>query len=192
MLEELKKEILDCRLCQDKFDIEPHPILMGHENSKIMQISQAPSKTIYMRLKPFNDASGKKLRSEWYHISTDVYYNPDNFYITSIAHCFPGKLPNGGDKYPPKSCARRWLPREMELVNNKIYLVVGRVAAGFFFPGQDFTPLVFRDNSIYGKPAYVLPHPSPLNAKWFKNHPEFFLSRIKQIERVVHEVLRLP
>lgn len=164
---------------------------MGNVNSKIIQISQAPSSNVHKTLKPFDDASGRKLRSEWYHIPDEVFYDPDNFYITSIAHCYPGKSPGGGDRLPPKSCAEKWLLKEIELVNNEIFILIGGKAAGFFFPKEDFTSLVFEDSTINGKPAYVLPHPSPLNVKWFKDNPEFLNSRVREIEETVHKVLGL-
>lgn len=187
----LKEEILNCRLCEQKFGFEPHPIFTGKINSKIMQISQAPSLTVYKTLKPFNDASGKKLRSEWYNISDEVFYNEDNFYITSIAHCYPGKSPNGGDRVPPKICAQKWLQKEIDLVNNEIFIIVGKSASDFFFPKKNFTLLVFEDHIINNKPAYVLPHPSPLNIKWFKDNKKFLSSRVKEIEKIVHKTLNI-
>ena len=42
MFEQLKSEIVACRLCAERFGFEPHPILTGNAKSKIMQISQAP------------------------------------------------------------------------------------------------------------------------------------------------------
>jgi len=189
MLDKLKQEILSCRICEKKFGFEPHPVFWGNENSKIMHISQAPSLSVHKSLKPFNDASGKRLRNEWYCIFDEEFYNPYNFYITSIARCYPGKDPKGGDRLPPKICAQKYLAREIELVNNKIFIIVGKIAADFFFPKSDFTALVFKDNFIYGKPAYVLPHPSLVNVKWFMHHPDFLNKRIKQIRKVVHEVL---
>lgn len=189
MFKKLKTEILNCRLCAENFGFEPHPILMGNENSKIMHISQAPSQNVHKTGKPFDDASGRRLRNDWYHITDEVFYNPDNFYITAIAHCYPGKSPNGGDRLPPKSCANRWLHQEIALVHNEIFLLLGRKAAGFFFPKQDFTSLIFKNNEINGKPAYVLPHPSPLNIRWFKENPAFLDTRVQQIEQVIHEVL---
>lgn len=189
MFEELKKQILNCRDCETRFGFEPHPIILGNVNSKIMQISQAPSQNAHRTLKPFDDASGRRLRGEWYHIEDDVFYNPNNFYIAAIAHCYPGKSPNGGDKLPPKACAKKWLLKEIELVNNEIFILIGGNAANFFFPKENFTELVYKDHVINGKPAYVLPHPSPLNVKWFKDNPEFFTSRIQQIAEAVHKVL---
>lgn len=189
--EHLKSEILRCRECRDKFGFESHPIVLGCTNSKIIQISQAPSQNVHDTLKPFNDASGRKLREKWYNISEDDFYNTENFYFTSVAHCYPGKSKNGGDRQPPISCARKWLMREIEAVDNKIFILIGRKAADFFFSKQDFSELVFSDNEIKGKPAFVLPHPSPLNIKWFKDNPEFLYVRVREVERAVHEVLNL-
>ena len=75
LLNELKK----CEICKDKFGFQPHPIFLGNINSKIVQISQAPSATVHETLKPFTDQSGKKLKYEWYKIDDKVFYNPDNF-----------------------------------------------------------------------------------------------------------------
>lgn len=55
------------------------------------QISQAPSIHVHESGLPFNDASGKRLRQEWYQISDACFYDPNNFYIASMGHCYPGK-----------------------------------------------------------------------------------------------------
>lgn len=52
---------------------------------------------------------------------------------------------------------------------------------------EDFDSLV--DNLKNVKLAIVLPHPSPLNIKWFKDHPEFMKERIFQIRKIINEVL---
>ena len=189
--DDLRSGILNCRLCHSKFGFEPHPIVMGNEVSKIVQISQAPSQNVHQTLKPFDDASGKKLRNEWYHVSDDVFYDYNNFYIASIAHCYPGKNKSGGDKLPPVFCAKTWLVRELPLINNRIYILLGSRAAHFFFPGEDFSSLVFEDRRINDKPAYILPHPSPLNVKWFKDHPRFLSERVFAIEEAVHSALAI-
>lgn len=64
MFEELKKEIENCKYCQKKFGFEPHPIFGGKQNSKIVQISQAPSNNVHNSLKPFTDMSGRTLKYE--------------------------------------------------------------------------------------------------------------------------------
>lgn len=185
----LQNRISQCRICQDAFGFEPRPIVQGNYNSKIMQISQAPSKSVYETGKPFNDASGRKLRGEWYQISDEAFYDPDNFYIVSMAHCFPGKSPGGGDRRPPKVCSEQWLSKEMELVDNQIYIIIGGIAAEYFFPGEKITKLAFVDRQINGKPAYILPHPSPLNMNWFRDNPTFTSERVPRIRAEIHKVL---
>ncbi|MGI6497430.1 MAG: uracil-DNA glycosylase family protein [Oscillospiraceae bacterium] len=187
-LAHLQNQISRCRLCWDSFGFEPRPVVMGNRNAKIMQISQAPSKRVHETGLPFNDSSGKRLRKEWYGIPDQDFYNPDHFYIASMAHCYPGKSPGKGDRHPPKICSQQWLLKEMALVDNEIYIIIGRIAADLFFPGEKMSSMVFEDKQINGKPAYVLPHPSPLNIKWFRDYPEFMNDRIFKIRKEVQRI----
>lgn len=190
ILTDLQNQILECRICWETFGYEPRPVAQGNLHSKIMQISQAPSKTVHETGRPFNDLSGRKLRQEWYHISDEEFYNPDNFYIASMAHCFPGKASGGGDRRPPRICSELWLSKEIELVENDIYIIVGGIAAGFFFPKEKITSLVYSDKKINGKITYIIPHPSPLNIKWLRDNPQFTEERLPQIREHIHKLLK--
>ena len=185
----LISQLKGCKICKEKFGFEPHPIIVGNINSKIVQISQAPSATVHKTLRPFTDHSGKKLKYEWYQISDDTFYNPDNFYITALAHCYPGKDKNGNDRIPPKVCYNKWIKKELEYINNKLYIIIGAKAAKVFFPNDNFNELVFKNNYIKNKLTLVLPHPSPLNIKWFKDHPEFVNKRIIEIRKIIKNIL---
>ena len=77
----LQNEIAQCRMCRDLFGFEPHPVIQGNQDAKIMQISQAPSKRVHETGKPFHDASGRTLRGEWYHIADTDFYNPEIFIL---------------------------------------------------------------------------------------------------------------
>lgn len=188
-LDALQEEIHRCRICEPLFGFEPHPVVFGRQGALIMQISQAPSQSVHKEGLPFCDQSGRKLKHEWYGLDEESFYNPDNFYLTSMARCYPGKQPNGRDRLPPKAC-RRWLDRELETVETGLYILVGRQAAQYLFPGRDFTALVFTDQTLRGKPAVVLPHPSPLNRHWFQTHPDFEGRRIKKVRALVQAMLR--
>lgn len=187
--DKLINEIKGCKICQDKFGFEPHPVVLGNINSKIVQISQAPSATVHNTLKPFTDMSGKRLKYEWYQIDDGTFYNPDNFYIAALSHCYPGKDKNGNDRTPPKICYERWIKKELEYINNEIYVLIGAKAAKVFFPKDNFNELIFKNNYINGKLTLVLPHSSPLNIKWFKDHPEFMDNRIIEIRKIIDKVL---
>ena len=185
-INELKK----CNLCKEEFGFTPHPVVLGAKNSKIVQISQAPSNNVHKSLKPFTDKSGDKLKYVWYQITDEIFYNTDNFYITSIGHCYPGKDKNGNDKLPPKKCFDIWLTKELELIDNKIYIIIGGKSAKRFFPKEKLDELIFKNNYINNKLTIVLPHPSPLNIRWFKKHPEFNI-RLEEIRKIIYDVLEI-
>lgn len=185
----LVKQIKSCRECRKDFGFEPNPVFTGNRDAKILQISQAPSQNVHKTSKCFNDASGRKLRQDWYKISDEDFYNDSNFYISGIGHCYPGKNLNGGDNKPPRKCADKWLTQEIRIIKSKIIILVGRCAAEYFFPKKNFTDLIFHNQELNGKLTIVLPHPSPLNRKWFKDHPEFEKNRIPEIRKIIHKAL---
>lgn len=186
---ELQKNIENCMECKEKFGFKPHPVFWGCSKSKIMQISQAPSSTVHDSLKPFSDLSGKTLKYEWYQISDEEFYDTKNFFIGAMAHCYPGKDSRGNDKAPPKICFDKWILKEVEMVDNIIYIIIGAKAAKAFFPDKDFEKLVFNNQILNGKLAIVLPHPSPLNRKWLRDHPLFMTERIVEVRKIVHGVI---
>lgn len=187
--EELMEQVKKCRHCREKFGFEPHPVFWGEENSKIVQISQAPSNTVHERMQPFTDMSGKTLKYEWYQITDEEFYNTKNFFIGAMAHCYPGKDSRVNDKAPPKVCFDKWVLKEIGAVNNEIYIIIGAKAAKAFFPEKSFEELVFNNQMINNKLALVLPHPSPLNKKWLKDHPEFMEKRIVEIRKIIRNVI---
>ena len=186
----LIKELKKCNICKDKFGFTPHPVVIGSIKSKIVQISQAPSKTVHETLKPFTDLSGKKLKYDWYQITDEEFYNSNNFYIMSLAHCYPGKDKKGNDRLPPRICYDKWIKEELKYINNEIYILIGAKSTKRFFPNDNFNDLVFKDNYLNGKLTLVLPHPSPLNIKWFKDHPDFLNKRVHEIRKIIYKILR--
>lgn len=189
MFEELMMAIKNCAYCKDRFGFIPRPIIWGKKNSKIVQISQAPSNNVSKTLKPFTDMSGKTLKYDWYQISDEDFYNKDNFYIGALAHCYPGKDKNGNDKQPPRCCLEKWVFKELQVIENEIYILIGAKAAKAFFPEEDFSSLVFKNNYWNGKLTLVLPHPSPLNKRWLKEHPNFLEERIFEIRDIIHSTI---
>lgn len=188
--QKLVEEIKNCRFCENKFGFTPNPVIWGSVSSKIVQISQAPSKSVHASSKPFTDASGKTLKYEWYQITDEEFYNKDNFFISALAHCYPGKNKNGGDNNPPKCCYEKWIKKELELINNELYIIVGAKSAKVFFPNENFEDLVFKDSILYGKKAIVLPHPSPLNRIWLKKHPDFLSKRIYEVRKIINDIIK--
>ncbi len=193
--EEFREQLLKCRYCREVLglNIEPKPLIWGEPTAKIVVIGQAPSRRASKCGRPFSknerepDASGKKF-IEWLGVPREVFFNPRIFYITAVAHCYPGRG-QGGDAPPPKICAKKWLLKELSFLNPKLYIIVGSYAANFLYPERKFTELVFQDLEFKGKPVFVIPHPSPANKKWFKNNPDFEKSRLKVLRKAVKEAI---
>lgn len=189
-LHRLMKDLKQCRYCEEEFGFESRPIQYGHPNARILHISQAPGRKVHEIGRPFSDLSGKTLRESWYQISDEDFYNPDVFYFTVMGHCFPGKGKGNYDRKPPRCCWERWTRREIELMDQcDLYLVVGQEAASRLFPGRKLADLVFEDLTLHGKPCFVLPHPSPLNRKWLKDHPAFEQKRLPLVRQAIHQIL---
>lgn len=184
----LKKQIENCRVCKENFGFEPKPLVWGSYNAKIVQISQAPSLTTNRTGHVWADKGGERLKYEWYQIPDEIFYDQNIFYITAISHCYPGRN-KSGDKSPPIVCAKTWLTKELELLDPKLFIVIGSYAAKFLFPKKDFTFLVFEDLTLKGKPCFVLPHPSPQNIKWFRDHPEFEKNRLPRIRAKIKRII---
>lgn len=187
--EQLMAEIATCRQCREQFGYEPRPILFGHPRPMVMQISQAPGRKVHESGLPFSDQSGKTLR-KWYRIAEEDFYHPDHFYMTSVGHCYPGRQSHG-DKAPMMDCAKRFLQRELAIIEPQLYVVIGSYAARFLF-GEDasFEDLIFHDQTLCSKRAYVLPHPSPLNRRWLLEHPHFLQERMPVIADHIHQLLK--
>lgn len=187
---DLQSRIRACRRCQEAFGFEPHPIVHGNPEAKIVSISQAPGASVHRLGRPFADLSGKRLRQKWYQVSEEQFYDPDLFYFTVMGHCYPGKA-GRGDARPPRICYEMWTEKELRLLagSARLFLVIGQEAASRLFPGKKLEELVFEDQQLSGTRCFVLPHPSPLNRAWFGRHPEFEQVRIPEIRRAIHEVL---
>lgn len=185
----LMKKLRSCHLCEDGLPLGCRPIVRGQQKVAVFQISQAPGLRVHTSGLPFDDASGQKLRKEWYGIDDALFYDEAYFYITSMGHCYPGKA-TSGDKLPPRICAKTWLMRELDSVDTQLYIIIGALAAGFLFGKQPLADLIRQDQVLYGKQAFVLPHPSPLNRKWLKDHPWFEEERLPYIREQLHLALQ--
>lgn len=183
---QFQDKLRKCQICKN---VVGPPLVWGDRKAKIVQISQAPSLGAVKTRRVWNDTSGRKLRHEWYQITDKQFYNPKNFYITAIAHCFPGKDKKGADKKAPLICAQKWLLKEISYLRPKLFIIIGKQAARFLFPGKGYQKLVFQDQKLNGARCLVLPHPSPVNIKWFKDNPGFEKKRLPVIRRVIHKAL---
>jgi uracil-DNA glycosylase family 4 len=178
-------QLAQCRLCP--LPHEPYPLLWGNLNAPIALLGQAPSRKGHITGKPWNDASGHLLR-QWLGVTDSQFYEQGYFYLTALAHCFPGKaLSGGGDKKPPKLCWDTWVQQEVAMATPQLWITVGRLACQKLLPtARDFTQAVFSNPHRFNdRPLWCLPHPSPANRCWLKQYPQFVTEQVPRLQQSI-------
>ncbi|GAC1345498.1 MAG: uracil-DNA glycosylase family protein [Acetobacteraceae bacterium] len=186
-LDPLFDEVRACTFCAD-LPLGPRPIVQGAATSRLVIASQAPGSIAHASGVPFMDPSGVRLR-DWLGLDLTTFYDPAQVAIVPMGFCYPGRLPNGGDRPPHPSCAPRWRPRllagmtEVQL----ILLVGGYSQADALGPGR-MTDRVrfFRDHL----PRYFpLPHPSWRTGVWERRNPWFTADVLPALRQEVGRAL---
>ena len=203
VLPNLLAEIRACTLCAPSLPLGPRPVLRATTTARILIIGQAPGTKVHASGIPWDDASGKRLRS-WLEMEADAFYDDGTVAIVPMGFCYPGKGPSG-DLPPRPECAPTWHPRLMPLLSEvRLTIVIGGYATAWVL-GQRAknllggpqeielsptaetgkTPSVtdavraWTEGKYEGEAAKpwgaiaVLPHPSPRNQRWLKTNPWF-------------------
>ena len=105
-MKNLIEEIKGCTICKTHLPLGPRPVFSIANDSKIAIIGQAPGAKVHESGIPWDDASGKLLRT-WLEVTVEEFYNPSNFAIVPMGFCYPGKGKTG-DLPPRKECAPTW------------------------------------------------------------------------------------
>jgi uracil-DNA glycosylase len=184
-MERLIKDIRNCTNCASQIDHTPRPIIQISSQSQLLIIGQAPGRKVHESGIPWDDASGKRLRS-WLGVADDEFYNPKNIGLIPMSFCYPG-MGKSGDLPPLKDCAPLWFDQLFKhLTEVKLTLLIGMYSQEHFL-GKDKLTLTERVMNFENYlPKYLpLPHPSPRNIRWFKNNPWFEEKVIPKIQKVV-------
>jgi len=185
---QLLDDIRACTACDD-LPAGPRPVVQGSPSAKVVIIGQAPGRKVHASGIPWDDASGKRLRS-WMGVDDDTFYDPARVAILPMGFCYPGSG-KSGDLPPRANCAPLWHDAFLdELAPDTLRLVLGAYAIKRYVPeaGKTLTSTVkaFRDLL---PDRLVLPHPSPRNVRWFKANPWFDDEVVPVLRRRVAEVL---
>ena len=186
----LLKQVRNCRLCESHLPLGPRPVLQIHSNARLLIAGQAPGRKVHETGKPFDDASGKRLR-EWLGVSEEIFYDAAMIAILPMGFCFPGSS-SSGDLPPRPECAAAWRQPILEKLGNiQMTLVLGQYAQKYHFPDHhgNLTALVKSWQNYW--PALVpLPHPSPRNNLWLRRNPWFEKEMLPGLQDRVLEILK--
>ena len=184
----LLAEVRACRLCEAELPLGPNPVLRGSSTARILIIGQAPGTRVHETGIPWNDPSGERLR-DWMQIDREQFYDEALIAIMPMGFCYPGKG-KSGDLPPRPECAAHWHDKLLaEMPAIELTILIGKYAQNHYLGsrGQTLAETVSRWRD-HPPGLFPLPHPSPRNLRWFRNHPWFenevlpaFRSRLEAI-----------
>lgn len=164
----LQEQMRACRLCQQAgYRVQPSAVFSGRLGAQVMTIGQAPGPTEPIAGRPFNAGSGKRLFAWLGQAGFDEAHFRATQYMTSVTKCYPGRG-SSGDRVPGKdeqALCRPYLDREIELVDPRLIIPIGRLAIGLFFDlKQPLDVIIGRQLDWQGRWVLPLPHPSGASA----------------------------
>ena len=186
----LLKEIAQCRLCEDQLPLGPNPVVSLHKKSKILLVGQAPGLAVHRSGIPWDDASGKRLRT-WLGVDEASFYDPVNFGIVPMAFCYPGKA-KSGDLPPSKQCAPQWHEAlRSHLDELQMILLIGTYAQKYYLGKQkkkNLTTTVMHFEEYLPR-FFPIVHPSPLNYRWISRNSWFEKDVVPELQRQVKKLI---
>lgn len=187
--EKLLAEVRACTLCADSLTHGVRPVFQAHPNARILVVGQAPGRKVHATGKPFNDASGDRLR-DWMGITPDVFYDANQIALLPMGFCYPGRG-KSGDLPPRPECAPAWRARLLaHLKQLEFTLVLGQYAQAYHLgKGNASLTDTVKAWRTYWPSLVPLPHPSPRNNLWLRRNPWFEVELLPLIRKRVAAVL---
>ncbi len=153
-LSELNKEIALCQQCEiAKYRNKVVPG-EGAEDADIMFIGEAPGWHEDQQGRPFVGPAGKYLDE----LLASIGLKRAQVYIANVVKCRPQ---GNRDPLPSEiqNC-RQWLQRQIEVIQPRMIVTLGRYSMAMFFPGKSISKIhgtaQKRDNVIY----FAMYHPA--------------------------------
>lgn len=200
-LEHVLTRIRACRICIESprgppLPHEPRPVVRASATARLAVCGQAPGTRVHATGIPFNDPSGRRLKS-WMGVSDAEFYDETRVAIVPMGFCFPGLDARGADLPPRPECARAW--RAMlfdQLPQIELILLVGQHAQSWHL-GKRAAPTLTETVSSWrhhlqaapGPRFLPLPHPSWRNSRWLKTNPWFERELVPVLQREVRAIL---
>lgn len=189
-LRSLLTEVRSCTVCAESLEAGPRPIVQLGATARIVIIGQAPGRKVHESGVPWDDPSGRNLRS-WLGLSEDQFYDPQRVALVPMGFCYPGKG-TSGDLPPRPECAPLWHDRLLaHLPDDRLEVIIGMYAQARYLDDRSatLTETVARWRA-YLPGRIVLPHPSPRNGRWLRNNPWFEAEVLPAVRARVAETLQ--
>jgi len=179
--ETLKTECAGCHRCELGNTRTNLVFGVGNESADIMFIGEGPGEQEDLQGVPFVGPAGKLLDDMMEIIGLDR----NKVYIANIVKCRP---PRNRDPLPEEQEACiGWLYRQIELIDPKIIVFLGRIAAtAFIKPDFRITKEHGQWFDVMGRKAMAIYHPAAL-LRDLSKRPETFVD-LKQLQQEIRKL----
>ena len=154
-LSELCQETITCQKCpalvEQRTTVVPGE---GAEGADIMFVGEAPGFHEDQQGRPFVGAAGKFLTE----LITSIGLSRQQVYITNVIKCRP---PQNRDPLPTEiqNC-HHWLKSQIELINPRMIVTLGRYSMALFFPGKSISKIHGTARREGGIIYFAMYHPA--------------------------------
>ncbi len=141
-----------CRLCEGRTNAVPGS---GNPHAEVVFIGEGPGKKEDEQGVPFCGASGKFLDE----LLESINLSRESVFITNIVKCRP---PGNRDPLPDEkeTCATTYLDKQLELINPKLIVTLGRHALWHFIPDLKISEVHGQPKRYKGRVYLALYHPA--------------------------------
>ena len=152
--EELTKRIqvcTDCPLSRTRTNAVPGD---GPASADIMMIGEGPGFHEDRQGLPFVGPAGRFLD----HLIASSGLKREDVFITNVVKCRP---PNNRDPMPGEiQACRKHLDEQIELIDPKVIVTLGRFSMARFIPGQTIGRVRAQARRVEGRTVYPMYHPA--------------------------------
>jgi DNA polymerase len=145
------RQCTDCPLYRGRNNAVPGE---GNPEAEVMFIGEGPGSREDREGRPFVGPAGQLLEGLLASMGT----NRDEVFIANMVKCRP---PDNRDPSPDEiGACGKYLDRQIELVNPKVIVTLGRFALGRFFPGESITRASGKARQKDGRTIFPVIHPA--------------------------------
>lgn len=153
-LESLEEEIRVCTRCDLHAVANKAVPGEGPVNARVMLVGEAPGFNEDKQGRPFVGAAGRFLEE----LLGEAGLTREEVYITNVVKHRP---PNNRDPLPNELAAcLPWLERQVEIIDPRFIVTLGRFSLGTFFPGSMISKVHGEVREKDGRSFFAMYHPA--------------------------------
>lgn len=153
-LTELYEEIANCRDCElakHRTKVVPGE---GPEDAELLFIGEAPGWYEDQQGRPFGGPAGAFLNQ----LLSSIGLSREQVYIANVIKCRP---PGNRDPLPAEiQACRKWLDRQIEIMQPRIIITLGRYSLARYFPNESISKIHGKARKEGKVVCYPMYHPA--------------------------------